>query len=93
MERDVPGTDGDDMTAGERAELDASLEPGIEQAGRGEGASAAEMLRRLRATRNRPCWARCCARCACGWSAPPRPVRAAGVGLGRPVEVEITERR
>jgi predicted DNA-binding antitoxin AbrB/MazE fold protein len=39
----------DEMTAEERAELDASPERGMEQAARGEGISAEEMLRRLRA--------------------------------------------
>ena len=39
----------DEMTAEERAELDASLERGMGQAARGEGISAEEMLRRLRA--------------------------------------------
>jgi hypothetical protein len=39
----------DEMTAEERAELDASIERGMEQAARGEGISAEEMIRRLRA--------------------------------------------
>ena len=39
----------DEMTPEERAALDASLERGMGQAARGEGISAEEMLRRLRA--------------------------------------------
>jgi hypothetical protein len=38
----------DDMTAEERAEIDASIDRGMDQAARGEGSSPEEVLRRLR---------------------------------------------
>jgi hypothetical protein len=38
----------DEMTPEERAELLASLDRGLDQAGRGEGIPAEEVLRRLR---------------------------------------------
>jgi hypothetical protein len=47
-EVEIAVADHDDMTPEERAELEASLERGHEQAARGEGISAEEMLRRLR---------------------------------------------
>jgi len=48
-EVEIAVADEDDMTPEERAELDASIDRGMEQAARGEGISAEEMLRRLRA--------------------------------------------
>jgi predicted DNA-binding antitoxin AbrB/MazE fold protein len=48
-EVEIAVADHDEMTAEERSELDASIERGMEQAARGEGISAEEMLRRLRA--------------------------------------------
>ena len=40
----------DDMTPEERAEIEASIDRGLEQAGRGETITADEHLRRLKAT-------------------------------------------
>jgi hypothetical protein len=40
----------DDMTPEERAEAEASIDRGLEQAARGETISAEELIRRLRAT-------------------------------------------
>ena len=48
-EVEIAVADDDDMTPEERAELDASIDRGLEQAARGEGIPAEEMLRRLRA--------------------------------------------
>jgi hypothetical protein len=48
-EVEIAVAESDEMTPEERAELDASLERGMGQAARGEGISAGEMLRRLRA--------------------------------------------
>ena len=48
-EVEIAVADGDDMTPEERAELEASIDRGLEQAARGEGIPAEEMLRRLRA--------------------------------------------
>ena len=42
--------DDDEMSPDERAELMESIDRGLEQASRGEGSSAEEVLRRLRAT-------------------------------------------
>jgi len=39
----------DEMTPAERAELESSIDRGLEQAARGEGSPADEVLRRLRA--------------------------------------------
>jgi hypothetical protein len=44
----VAGDDDDDMTPEERAELEASIDRGLEQAARGEGSPPEEVLRRLR---------------------------------------------
>jgi len=46
---EVAVDDDDDMTAEERAEIEASIDRGLEQAARGETISADELLRRLRA--------------------------------------------
>jgi len=40
----------DDMTPDERADVEASIDRGLEQAARGESISADELLRRLKAT-------------------------------------------
>jgi hypothetical protein len=48
-EVEIAVAEGDDMSPEERAELDASIERGMAQAEHGEGISAEEMLRRLRA--------------------------------------------
>jgi hypothetical protein len=48
-EVEIAVADSDDMTPEERAELDASIDRGLEQAARGEGLPAEEFLRRLRA--------------------------------------------
>ena len=48
-EVEIAVADEDDMTPEERAELDASIDRGLEQAARGEGIPAEEGLRRLRA--------------------------------------------
>jgi len=39
----------DEMTPAERAELESSIDRGLEEAARGEGSPAEEVLRRLRA--------------------------------------------
>jgi hypothetical protein len=41
-------TDDDEMTPEERAEIEADIDAGLEQAARGEGIPAEEFLRRLR---------------------------------------------
>jgi len=41
-------TDDDEMTPEERAEIEADIDVGLEQAARGEGIPAEEFLRRLR---------------------------------------------
>ena len=46
---EIAVADDDDMTPEERAELDASIDRGLEQAARGELIPAEEVLRRLRA--------------------------------------------
>ena len=48
-EVEIAVADGDEMTPEERAELEASIDRGLEQAARGDGIPAEEMLRRLRA--------------------------------------------
>jgi predicted transcriptional regulator len=48
-EVEIAVADDDDMTPEERAELDASIDRGMEQAARGEGIPAEEVLARLRA--------------------------------------------
>jgi predicted DNA-binding antitoxin AbrB/MazE fold protein len=48
-EVEIAVAESDEMTAEERAELDASIERGMEQATRGEGSSVEDVLRRLRA--------------------------------------------
>jgi hypothetical protein len=48
-EVEIAVADDDDMTPEERAELDASIDRGLEQAARGEGSPAEEVVRRLRA--------------------------------------------
>ena len=48
-EVEIAVADDDDMTPKERAELDASIDRGLEQAARGEGSTPEEVLRRLRA--------------------------------------------
>jgi hypothetical protein len=40
--------DEDEMTAEERAEVDAAIDAGLDEAARGKGAPAEEVLRRLR---------------------------------------------
>ena len=40
--------DEDEMTAEERAEIDAEIDAGLEEAARGEGTPAEDVLRRLR---------------------------------------------
>ena len=48
-EVEIAVADDGDMTPEERAELDASIDRGMEQAARGDGIPAEEFLRRLRA--------------------------------------------
>jgi len=48
-EVEIAVADDDEMTPEERAELDASIDRGMEQAERGEGIPAEEFMRRLRA--------------------------------------------
>jgi len=47
-EVEIAVAEGNEMTAEERAELDASIDRGMEQAERGEGSSVDEVVRRLR---------------------------------------------
>ncbi|HEY7375781.1 MAG TPA: hypothetical protein VIF57_26725 [Polyangia bacterium] len=48
-EVEIAVADDDDMSPEERAELEASIDRGLEQAARGEGSPPEEVLRRLRA--------------------------------------------
>jgi predicted transcriptional regulator len=47
---EIAVADDDDMTPEERAEIEASIDRGLEQAARGEMITADELLRRLKAT-------------------------------------------
>ncbi len=49
-EVEIAVADADDMTPEERAEVEASIDLGLEQAARGETITAEELLRRLRTT-------------------------------------------
>ena len=49
-EVEIAVADDDDMTPEERAELEASIDRGLEQAARGEMITAEELMRRLKAT-------------------------------------------
>jgi hypothetical protein len=49
-EVEIAVADDDDMTPEERAEIEASIDRGLEQAARGEMITADELLRRLKAT-------------------------------------------
>jgi hypothetical protein len=49
-EVEIAVADDDDMTSEERAEIEASIDRGLEQAARGETITAEELLRRLRTT-------------------------------------------
>jgi len=49
-EVEIAVADDDDMTPEERADLEASIDRGLEQAARGETITAEELIRRLKAT-------------------------------------------